>query len=62
MCGIIEYIEANNAIQYLVKGLENLKYLGYDSVGIAVIKDGKLEIGKGVRRLYAMMTFVCLRK
>ncbi|HEC96193.1 MAG TPA: glutamine--fructose-6-phosphate transaminase (isomerizing) [Euryarchaeota archaeon] len=51
MCGIIGYIGAENAILYLIKGLKNLEYRGYDSVGIAVIKDGKLEIRKGAGKI-----------
>lgn len=40
MCGIVGYIGKNEAKDYLLNGLENLEYRGYDSAGIAVF-DGK---------------------
>ena len=47
MCGIIGYIGCENALPYLMNGLETLEYRGYDSVGIAQAeKDGSFEIRK----------------
>ena len=36
MCGIVGYVGAREAIEYLVTGLRRLEYRGYDSSGIAL--------------------------
>ncbi len=46
MCGIIGYIGKKNSIPILIQGLKNLEYRGYDSAGIAYIKNKKLKIVK----------------
>lgn len=50
MCGIIGYIGKKDALPILLQGLRDLEYRGYDSAGVALIKDGKLnrirEVGK----------------
>jgi len=46
MCGIIGYVGKKNAIPILIEGLKNLEYRGYDSAGIAYIKDNKVIIKK----------------
>ncbi len=46
MCGIVCYKGSLNAKDIILDGLEKLEYRGYDSSGIAIIKDGKLEIHK----------------
>lgn len=47
MCGIIGYVgKNNNAIEVIIEGLLRLEYRGYDSAGIAYVKDGLLEIEK----------------
>ena len=40
MCGIMGYIGDENAVNVIIKGLEELEYRGYDSAGLAVF-DGK---------------------
>lgn len=45
MCGIFGYIGSERASPILCKGLKNLEYRGYDSLGIATIS-GTLEIRK----------------
>ncbi len=44
MCGIVGYVGTKNAAPVLLGGLEKLEYRGYDSAGIAVINDGKLNV------------------
>lgn len=40
MCGIIGYTGAESAVPVLLDGLATLEYRGYDSAGVAVMKDG----------------------
>ena len=44
MCGIIGYIGEEDAVEILLDGLKRLEYRGYDSAGIAVIKNGRISI------------------
>jgi glucosamine--fructose-6-phosphate aminotransferase (isomerizing) len=39
MCGIVGYLGKKNASQILISGLKKLEYRGYDSAGIAVLKN-----------------------
>ena len=52
MCGIVGYKgNNNNAIKVVIEGLENLEYRGYDSAGIAYLKDNKIIIEKEAGRI-----------
>lgn len=42
MCGIYGYIGKKNSIKECIQGLKLLEYRGYDSAGIAFIKNGEL--------------------
>jgi len=43
MCGIIGYIGKSNDVgTILLEGLKRLEYRGYDSAGIAIVRDGSL--------------------
>jgi len=46
MCGIVAYIGSREACPLILKGLKRLEYRGYDSSGIALLKDDKLNIYK----------------
>jgi glutamine---fructose-6-phosphate transaminase (isomerizing) len=50
MCGIFGYLGKKNALKTALEGLKKLEYRGYDSAGIAGIKDNTLftwkEVGK----------------
>jgi len=46
MCGIIGYIGEKEALPVLLDGLKKLEYRGYDSAGIAILKDNNIEIKK----------------
>ncbi|MBN1223451.1 MAG: glutamine--fructose-6-phosphate transaminase (isomerizing) [Candidatus Aminicenantes bacterium] len=44
MCGIIGYIGAKDIVSVLVEGLKKLEYRGYDSAGIAVVDQGRVQL------------------
>ncbi|MFH1478785.1 MAG: glutamine--fructose-6-phosphate transaminase (isomerizing) [Candidatus Omnitrophota bacterium] len=46
MCGIVGYIGKNDVLPILIEGLKQLEYRGYDSAGIAVIKDDTIRLSK----------------
>lgn len=48
MCGIVGYIGENKAKEVIIEGLKRLEYRGYDSAGIALYIDGKIETRKHV--------------
>jgi len=46
MCGIMGYTGYANAVPVIIDGLCKLEYRGYDSAGIAIYREEKLEITK----------------
>jgi len=51
MCGIFGYIGKNKSIEILLDSLKSLEYRGYDSGGIAYLKDNKIEIIKSIGKI-----------
>ncbi len=46
MCGIVGYTGHRQAYPVILKGLKRLEYRGYDSSGVALLKDGVLNVYK----------------
>ena len=46
MCGIVGYIGRQDAAPILMEGMHRLEYRGYDSAGIAVVRNGALRLYK----------------
>jgi len=44
VCGIIGYLGPGNAVPILLDGLKRLEYRGYDSAGVAVLRDNKILV------------------
>ena len=51
MCGIVGYVGDKNAVSVIVEGLKRLEYRGYDSAGVAVLQDGKLQVRRAAGRI-----------
>ena len=46
MCGIVGYIGPDEASTILIDALKRLEYRGYDSAGIAIWNEGKIEVAR----------------
>ncbi len=46
MCGIVGYTGPRQAYPIILKGLKRLEYRGYDSSGVALLHEGKLNVYK----------------
>ena len=44
MCGIVGYVGDKESAPILVSGLKKLEYRGYDSAGLAVLRDGRVQV------------------
>lgn len=51
MCGIVSYIGDKNASHVLLEGLTRLEYRGYDSAGISVLENDKIDVVRSVGKL-----------
>src|SRR5690348_11063951 len=51
MCGIIGYIGDKQVLPILIDGLRRLEYRGYDSAGVAVVRDGTIELRRSAGKL-----------
>jgi len=51
MCGIVGYIGPQPVLPVLIEGLRKLEYRGYDSAGIAMVKDGAIELRRSAGKL-----------
>src|SRR6185503_931324 len=51
MCGIVGAAARRDIVPILVEGLRRLEYRGYDSCGVAVLRDGAIGLVRTVSRV-----------
>src|SRR5918999_80740 len=51
MCGIIGYLGPKEVVPILLDGLRRLEYRGYDSAGVAVVRNGEIERRRSAGKL-----------
>jgi glutamine---fructose-6-phosphate transaminase (isomerizing) len=54
MCGIFGHVGKSKSVQMVLNGLKKLEYRGYDSAGIAGIKEGEIYFWKEVGKIAAL--------
>jgi glucosamine--fructose-6-phosphate aminotransferase (isomerizing) len=62
MCGVFGYIGQRDAIKICLEGLEQLEYRGYDSTGIAGIKEGAVVLCKRAGKLSSLKEHLSLSR
>src|SRR5256886_7163047 len=60
MCGIIGYIGPKDVVAVLIDGLRRLEYRGYDSAGVAVVRDGCIDLRRSAGKLSNLETVIGL--
>ncbi len=58
MCGIVGAVAQRNITPILIEGLKRLEYRGYDSCGVALHVDGKLQRSRSTSRVADLETQV----
>ncbi|MBP7569422.1 MAG: glutamine--fructose-6-phosphate transaminase (isomerizing) [Acidobacteria bacterium] len=51
MCGIIGYIGRKPVVPVLIEGLRRLEYRGYDSAGVALVRNGSVALRRSAGKL-----------
>ena len=60
MCGIVGYVGGRPCRELLLRGLERLEYRGYDSAGLSLLSDGRIDSVRAVGNLSALRDEVAL--
>src|SRR6187402_3272827 len=58
MCGIIGYIGPKDVVPILIDGLRRLEYRGYDSAGVAVVRNGAINLRRSAGKLSNLETVI----
>ena len=58
MCGIVGYIGPRDATPIILNGLKRLEYRGYDSAGVAVINDNRIDVRRDAGKLSQLVDLV----
>jgi glucosamine--fructose-6-phosphate aminotransferase (isomerizing) len=58
MCGIVGYIGPRDATPIILNGLKRLEYRGYDSAGVAILQDGRIEVRRDAGKLSKLVELV----
>src|SRR5436190_19768852 len=61
MCGIVGYVGKGAAAPFLLEGLRQLEYRGYDSAGLCVLDGGGLQVRKCVGRVSQLEELVAAK-
>jgi len=62
MCGIVGYVGPRKVRPLLLAGLEKLEYRGYDSAGISVLADDRVDAVRAVGNLSALRSAIARRE
>ena len=58
MCGIVGYVGSKAAYPILIEGLKRLEYRGYDSAGVALLANNKIQVFKKEGKVAALEELV----
>ena len=61
MCGIVGYVGDQPLLPVLIEGLRKLEYRGYDSAGVAVVRNGELNIRRSAGKLSRLEDVIATR-
>src|ERR1051325_892996 len=61
MCGIVGYICPKDVVPLLLDGLRRLEYRGYDSAGVAVVRDGEIDLRRSAGKLSRLEDVIAAR-
>ena len=62
MCGIVGYIGDKSVVDILLDGLKQLEYRGYDSSGVALMAEDKIDIYKAEGKLQNLNELLFLQR
>src|SRR3954470_18811612 len=61
MCGIVGYVGGRPCRELLLEGLQKLEYRGYDSAGLSIIEEGRIDSVRAVGNLSFLREAVAAR-